>query len=113
DSKVTGFNLADARVSYLDGGDSVNLKTLRITPAAEKLAEHVIDASSPSFHPSTNEPIVANDILANSTLFDIMKRLMDNKLPDATGLAVDGNAANAGPTPGFESHISRAQGAVD
>jgi cyanophycinase len=112
DPKLAGFNVSDARVSYLDGGDSVDLASLRVTPAADKLAEQAIDPASPAFHPTTNEPIVANDILANSTLFDVMKRLMDNRPPDALGLAFDGSAAKTGPTLGFEFHISRAPGTV-
>ena len=109
DPKLSGFNVADARVSYLDSGDRLNLGTLEITPGADKLAEQVIDPSKPEFRPTTDEPIVANDILANSTLLDVMKRLMDNRPASALGLALDDNAA-AGPTPGFEFHISRAPG---
>ncbi len=109
DAKLSGFNVADARVSYLDGGDRLDLTTLRITPAADKLAEQVIDPSSPAFQPTTDEPIVANDILANSTLLDVMKRLMANRPSSALGLAFDG-AAKEGATQGFEFHISRAAG---
>jgi cyanophycinase len=110
DATLGGFNLSDARVSYLDGGDSVDLATLQITPAAVKLAEQVIDPASPAFRPTTDEPIVANDILANSTLLDVMKRLMDNRPAEALGLAFDAHAAKTGPTQGFEFRISRAPG---
>jgi cyanophycinase len=111
DPKLTGFNVADARVSYLDAGDSLDLASLRITPAADKLAEPAIDPASPAFRPTTNEPIVANDILANSTLLDVMKRIMDNRAPDGKGLAFDA-AAKAQPSLGFEFHLSRAPGTI-
>ena len=112
DEKVSGFNLADARLSYLDDGDRLDLTNLRITPAADKLAEPPIDPASPSFRPDSNDPIVANDILANSVLLDVMKRLMDNRRGEALGMAYDGHAAQGGPTQGFEFRISKRQGTM-
>jgi cyanophycinase len=112
DTKVSGFNVTDARVSYLERGDALNLATLKITPTKEKLAEQAIDPNSPTFKPESNEPIVANDILGNSALLDVMKRLMDNRPAEALGLAFDGSAAKGGPTEGFEFRLSRAPGTM-
>lgn len=107
-----GFNLSDARISYLDGGDHVDLETREVSLGAHKLSEKPIDPQAPSFKPATNEPIVANDILANTAIFDVMKRMMENRRPDAIGMAFDGHAAQTGPTEGFEFRLSRVPGTL-
>lgn len=107
DPKTKGFNVRNARVSYLDRGDRLDMETLVLTPSEEKQAEPVIDPTSPSFEPDSDEPIFTMDILGNSTLLDLMRRLMNNRRPHATGLAFDGGAAGYGPVPAFEFRLYR------
>jgi cyanophycinase len=107
DSSLPGFNVKNARVSYLDRGDRLDMQTLVVTPAPEKQAEPVIDPTSPSFDPDNDEPIFTADILGNSTLLDVMRRLMNNRQSEATGLAFDGSKAGIGPVSGFEFRLYR------
>jgi cyanophycinase len=107
DPTADGFNVKNARVSYLDRGDRLNMETLVLTPSPEKQAEPVIDPNSPGFEPELDEPIFTTDILGNSTLLDVMRRLMNNRLSHATGLAFDGSAAGRGRVPAFEFRLYR------
>ena len=107
DPHVAGFNVKNARVSYLDRGDSLDMATLVLTPSLEKQAETVIDPSSPAFQPDHDEPIFTTDILGNSTLLDVMRRLMNNRQSQATGLAFDGSEAGQGAVPAFEFRLYR------
>ena len=112
DPNVKGFNLKNARLTYLDHGDELNLSTLALTPGPEKKDESKIDPNSADFHPEYDDRIVTNDILGNNTVCDLINRLMINKTGEAIGLAFDGAAAMNQPTPGFEFHFYRGQDTV-
>lgn len=107
EKELAGFNVSNAVVTYLDRGDRLNLETLEVTPSPEKLAGELIDPHAQEFDPVYDEPIVANDILANSVVLDVMRRMMDNRPGEALGLAFDGVAALRGPTAGFEFRLYR------
>jgi cyanophycinase len=107
DPQCEGFNVRNARLSYLDRGDHLNMATLVLTPSIEKQAEPVIDPNSPTFEPDNDEPIFTTDILGNSTVLDVMRQLMNNRRSHATGLAFDGSAAERGPVPAFEFRLYR------
>lgn len=107
DPNTEGFNVKNARVSYLDRGDHLDMQTLVLTPSHEKQVEPVINPNSPSFEPDNDETIFTTDILGNSTLLDVMRRLMNNRQPQATGLAFNASAAGQGPVPAFEFRLYR------
>jgi cyanophycinase len=92
----------------LDKGDAYDLQTLQLTPAAEKRSDQTIDPNSESFRPSRDDSLVTSDILGNETLPDLMSKLIDNKRPEAIGLAFDAAEARNGPTTGFEFRFYRA-----
>jgi cyanophycinase len=102
-----GFNIRNVRLSYLDRGDRLNMRTLELTPAPEKRAEPVIDPTSPQFEPSNDEPIFSTEILGNTTFLDLMRRLMNNRNDHAIGLAFDAQAARKGPVPAYEFRLYR------
>lgn len=106
------FNIRSAKLSYLNHGDKFHLKTLAVTPAAEKLRDRKIDPSSPDFRPAVTRRIFVNDILGNTTLLDVLSRVIDHKEGKATGLAFDGLAAQEGPTTGFEFKFYRGAGSL-
>jgi cyanophycinase len=106
DPNVKAFNLKNCRLTYLDRGDTFNMTTLVITPGPEK-NDSKIDPNAADFRPDFDDRLVANDILGNNTVCDLINRLMINKTPDAIGLAFDGAAALHEPTPGFEFHFYR------
>ena len=112
DESVAGFNLRNAKLSYLNRGDKLDLATLAVTPAPQKLADRKIDPSSPDFKPFSGRRIFFPDILANTALTDVMRRIIDHKDGQAIGLAFDGVAALTGATPGFEFKFYRGQDSV-
>jgi cyanophycinase len=107
DAQTAGFNVKNARVSYLDRGDRLNMQTLEITPSLEKQTEPVIDPNSPAFEPDYDEPIFTTEILGNTALLDVMRRLMNNRQSQAIGLAFDGSTARHSSVPGFEFRLYR------
>jgi cyanophycinase len=112
DPTIRGFNLKNARLTYLDRGDALDLQTLELTPSAEKRADQFIDPASPTFRPSRDAALFVNDILGNQALPDLLGKLIDNKRDEAIGLAFDGAAARQGPTRGFEFRFYRAADSV-
>lgn len=107
DPLLKDFNLHNARLSHLDRGDRLNLRTVEVTPSSEKLAEKKIDPSSPDFKPYFDEVLFANDILANNTMPDLLAKLLDGTRNEATGLAYYGHIARVRPTKGFEFRFTR------
>lgn len=101
------FNIQDVKLTYLDRGDKINLTTREITPSAEKLADRKIDPQAPDFRPSSSRKLFFNDILANTTVLDVMRRIIDHRDGQAVGLAFDGDAAREGATTGFEFRFYR------
>jgi cyanophycinase len=112
DPTIQRFNLKNARLTYLDRGDALDLQTLELTPSAEKKGDQFIDPSSPTFRPARDATLFAIDILGNLALPDLLGKLIDNKRAEAIGLAFDGAAARQGPTPGFEFRFYRAADSV-
>jgi cyanophycinase len=107
DEKLGHFNLKNARLTYLDRGDRFDLRTMEVTPSQEKLDDEKLDPKSPEYRPGQKRPIFFNDILGNTTLIDLMERLMESVSPVAIGLAFDGHAAKKQPVDGFEFKFTR------
>jgi cyanophycinase len=107
DANVKGFNLKNARLSYLDRGDEFNLATLVVTPSKEKQNDPKLDPNSEDFHPDFDDRLFTNDILGNNAVFDLLKKIMMNKTGEAIGLAFDGSAAATATTQGFEFRFYR------
>ncbi|MFO0870918.1 MAG: cyanophycinase [Pirellulales bacterium] len=112
DPDQPAFHLRNVRLSYLDRGDAINLRTLRIEPSPEKQAGRRIDPRAPEFRPRFRTRPVFNDILGNMAVYDLMVRLIDNRGDEGLGLAFDGAAALAGPTRGFEFRFYRGADSV-
>lgn len=108
DDKTTGFNLKNAKLSYLEHGDTINLKTLAVKPSPEKERGEKIDPQAATFRPTENSPLFFNDILGNTAVVDLMSKLMENRRDEAIGLAFDGRAAReTANTGGFEFRFYR------
>ncbi len=95
------FNVSNVRLSYLDNGDRFNIASHRFTPGPDK-AEGRIDPSQPYYR----EPLFSADILGNSTVVDLMAKLIDSDQSEAIGLGLD-SAHAAQPDLGFEFKFSR------
>lgn len=105
--EIAPFNLSNVRLTYLDRGDRFNLETREVTPAAAKLEDQALDPSSEDFRPNFRGEMFFNDILGNTTVADLMGRLIDSQSTEAIGLAFDGNRARKESVPGFEFKFRR------
>jgi cyanophycinase len=109
DPAVKAFNLKNVRLTYLDRGDKIDLETLVVTPSPEKEDGILLDPQSPDFHPFYDRTLFTNDVLGNTTLVDVLTKLMDNKQSEAIGLAFDGFFAKTQAAQGFEFRFFRAK----
>jgi cyanophycinase len=100
------FNVSNVRVSYLDNGDRFNIATHEFTPAADK-ADNRLDPSRPYYR----EPLFSADILGNSTVVDLMSKLIDSDQPEAIGITL-GSPNGVQPDLGFEFRFSRTDDSV-
>ncbi len=95
------FNVSNVRLSYLDNGDRFNIASHSFTPAPDK-ANGRLDPARPYYR----EPLFSADILGNSTVVDLMGKLIDSDQLDAIGLTLD-SAHGVQPDLGFEFKFSR------
>jgi cyanophycinase len=104
DPALPGFNVRGARLSYLDRGDRYDLKTRHATPSAEKLREPPIDPNAPGFQPYFMRDAFYGDVLADTTVANLMANLIDNAQREVVGLAFGAPTAPAAERPelGFE-----------
>lgn len=90
------FNLHNARLSYLDAGDKLDLRTRQFLPGPDKVSNPV-DRARPSFR----GPVFSNDILGNNAVVDVMEKLIDGEAQDGVGIAAGDPRARC-PMPRFE-----------
>ncbi|MET0982410.1 MAG: cyanophycinase [Telluria sp.] len=95
------FNVSNVKLSYLDNGDRFNIASHTFTPAPDK-ADGRLDPARPYYR----EPLFSADILGNSTVVDLMGKLIDSDQPDAIGLTLD-SPHGVQPDLGFEFRFSR------
>jgi cyanophycinase len=95
------FNVSNVRLSYLDNGDHFNIATGAFTPSPDK-TDGRLDPSKPYYR----EPLFSADILGNSTVVDLMAKLIDSDQPDAVGLTL-GSPQSVQPDLGFEFKFTR------
>ena len=100
------FNLSNAKVSYLDSGDRFNIASGDFFPAQDK-AEGKLDPAKPYYR----EPLFAADILGNTTVVDLLGKLIDSDQPDAIGLTL-GSPRSVQPDLGFEFRFSRVKDSI-
>ncbi len=106
-AKLGRFNLKNVRLTYLDRGDRYDLKTREVTPSDDKLDDEKLDPTSPDFKPYLDRPLFFNDILGNTTVADLMGKLMECMHAEAIGLAFDGIEARKHSVDGFEFKFIR------
>jgi cyanophycinase len=111
DPKVDAFNLRNAKLSYLENGDEFDLKRLKLTPSPQKQAGQVLSLS-PDAKPRDQRTLFSADILGNTTVADLMTKLVVSKKPEALGLAFDGAVAREQPSPGFEFRFYRSDDTI-
>jgi cyanophycinase len=100
DTSQLGFNVTNARISYLDSGDRFNLATRTYVPGPGK---EPVDRKYVEHRP----PIFYTDILGNTAVADLLEKLADSDLQRAVGVAFEGPDSPA-PERGFEFTFTRA-----
>jgi cyanophycinase len=95
------FNVANARLSYLDRGDRYDLASGVHTPASDKAGGRLDPA-----RPARRGPAYANDILANNAIVELMEKLMVGDQREALGIAA-GDPRATQPAPAFAFRLSR------
>ena len=99
DKTQPGFNLANARISYLDSGDRFNLATRTFYPGPGKAR---INEAVPEHRP----PIFYTDILGNTTVVNLLEKLVDSDQQRAVGVAF-GAPGSPMAERGFEFTFTR------
>ena len=100
------FNVSNVRLSYLDAGDKLDLKTGTIIPAPDK-QQGALDPQ----HPAYRGPLFAADILANTAVVDLMGKLIDSDQSEAIGITL-GSPLDIQPELGFEFRFSRVKESI-
>jgi cyanophycinase len=100
------FNVSNVQLSYLDNGDRFNIATRAFTPSPDK-SDGRLDPAKPYYR----EPLFSADILGNSTVVDLMGKLIDSDQPEAIGLTL-GSPNGVQPDLGFEFRFSRIAGSI-
>ena len=95
------FNVTNVRVSYLDNGDHFNIVSRECIPSEDK-ADNKLDPSRPYYR----EPLFTADILGNTTVVDLMSKLIDSDQQDAIGITL-GSPNGVQPDLGFEFRFTR------
>jgi cyanophycinase len=103
------FNVKGARLTYLDHGDRFDLKTGALTPSPQKLAGTRIDPNAADFKPYFTVPAFYPDVLADTTVANLMANLIDNAQGEVIGLAFGAPDAkrSARPELGFEFRFTK------
>jgi cyanophycinase len=100
------FNVSNVRVSYLDNGDRFNIATHAFTPSEDK-ADGKLDPTRPYYR----EPLFTADILGNTTVVELMSKLIDSDQPEAIGITL-GSPSGVQPDLGFEFRFTRGADSV-
>jgi cyanophycinase len=99
DKTQPGFNIANARISYLDSGDRFNLTTRTFYPGPGK--ERIHEAV-----PEHRPPIFYTDILGNTAVVNLLEKLVDSDQQRAVGVAFEGPGSPMAER-GFEFTFTR------
>jgi cyanophycinase len=94
DKAQPNFNLSNARISYLDSGDRFNLVNRAYSPGPDKEPLKSIDREH-------RESIFTTDILGNTSVVNLLEKLVDSDQQRAVGVAFEGPASRT-PERGFE-----------
>jgi len=94
------FNLSNARISYVDNGDRFHLASRTYVPGPGK---EPVDRNMREYRAA----LFYTDILGNTSVVNLLEKLVDSNLERATGLAFEGPTSKS-PERGFEFTFSRA-----
>ena len=87
DKAVSAFNLANARISYLERGDRYQLSTRTTTPSREKLAGKKISPADATYSPYFTDERFYADVLGDAVIANLLANFIDNRQKEVVGLA--------------------------
>jgi cyanophycinase len=99
DKAQPNFNLSNARISYLDSGDRFNLVSRAYSPGPDKEPLNTADREH-------RDPIFYTDILGNTSVVNLLEKLVDSDQQRAVGMAFEGPGSRT-PERGFEFTFTR------
>ena len=102
DRQQPAFNVSNVSISYLDHGDRLDLASGALLPSGDKVEGKVDPA-----RPGNIGAVYTADILGNTTVVDLMSKLVDSDQAQALGLAHGGGPQAGAGKAGFEFRFSR------
>lgn len=114
DPTLGAFNLADARLSLLDTGDTVRLPGGTMTPAPAKLKGQVLDPPAPGYKPYYDTAPFYVDMLGDNVVTTAMTQLIDGSFAEVRGIAFHPRPAAGDPLAalGFEFVLRKGPGSL-
>ena len=82
---MQGFRLSDARLSYLEHGDRLDMRTLEVRPAAAKRDGFEIDPGAGERQPFAQARPAAGDLFARGRLLQLLHEAIDGPGREASG----------------------------
>ena len=82
---MQGFRLSDARLSYLEHGDRLDMRTLEVRPAAAKRDGFEIDPGAGERQPFARARPAAGDLFARGRLRQLLHEAIDGPGGEASG----------------------------
>ena len=80
-----GFRLADARLSYLEHGDRLDMRTLRVEPATAKREGFEIDPGTEERQPFAQDRPATGDLFSKGRLLQLLHEAIDGPRREASG----------------------------
>jgi cyanophycinase len=114
DPALGAFNLANARVSLLDTGDTLRLPGGQMTPAPAKQGGQLLDPAAPGYAPyHRNAPFYA-DMLGDNMIANAMGQLIDGRFAEVRGMAFHPHPSPDNPLGalGFAFTLSKGPGSI-
>jgi cyanophycinase len=109
DPAVVPFQMKRARLTYLDTGDRMDMRTHAVTLAKRKLEGQKIDPRDPGFKPEQETTAFVPDMLGSGALLSAMIGALESRSGEVKGLAFSPEGSKK--TLGFEIKVYRAKDA--
>ena len=101
---ANGFQLAGARLSYLEHGDRLDMSTLEVAPSAAKLDGFELESGGEASESAAHARPAPGDLLAVGELLRLLREAIDGPGPEALGFVFPDGEGDARPGFRFRFH---------